>query len=531
MSRHTFHRLPAAALAAALFLLAVAAEADAEVRRFALVVGHNHGDADEPELRFAEADARRVADVLQRYGGVPPENLVTLLGPDAASVERLLDTINQRIASRSSDSGDETVLFVYYSGHADAFAMHLGGTQLAFDVVRTGLQRSVAELRVFVIDACRSGGVTRVKGMNPARPFDIDVDDKLAGEGLAIITSSASGEDAQESDSLGGSFFTHHLVSGLLGAADKSGDRRVTLTEAYNYAYAETLRSTSRARFVQHPTYSFAMKGREDLVLTDLDSTRKDAGTLSLTSGGDYIIFTGTDSGSVVAEVAVDGPRQIALDPGRYVVRHRSPDSVAQLSVEVRGGEVTTVDLAQMDRVPYPAIVRKGGMGLDDGVAIGVMAMGGWAGELLPQTGQQGLGQLAVVLDLEPLTLQLGARYGLSSADNAFVALSQHVFGLNVAALKLFDVGPVSLGLGVTGGADWVAQRLTSAGQSPDRDSLVYHGGTVAQLGYTPVPWLSWVVQGGGEAVFANVEDGGGEVGWGTTLTPFVMTGLVLYVP
>ena len=60
------------------------------------------------------------------------------------------------------------------------------------------------------------------------------------------LAATAASEDAQESDELRGSFFTHYLVSGLLGAADEDGDGAVTLAEAYDHAYAATLRATSR---------------------------------------------------------------------------------------------------------------------------------------------------------------------------------------------------------------------------------------------------------------------------------------------
>ena len=56
----------------------------------------------------------------------------------------------------------------------------------------------------------------------------------------------SAGEDAQESDDIKGSFFTHHLVSALRGAADEDMDGRVVLEEAYRYTYNETLRASNR---------------------------------------------------------------------------------------------------------------------------------------------------------------------------------------------------------------------------------------------------------------------------------------------
>jgi uncharacterized caspase-like protein len=55
--------------------------------------------------------------------------------------------------------------------------------------------------------------------------------------GEVVITSSSADELSQESDEVGGSYFTHYLLSGLRGAADTSGDGEVTLDEAYRYVY------------------------------------------------------------------------------------------------------------------------------------------------------------------------------------------------------------------------------------------------------------------------------------------------------
>ena len=62
--------------------------------------------------------------------------------------------------------------------------------------------------------------------------------------GHAYLTSSSADEAAQESDRIGGSFFTHFLVTGLRGAADADSDKRVTLDEAYRFAFDETLART-----------------------------------------------------------------------------------------------------------------------------------------------------------------------------------------------------------------------------------------------------------------------------------------------
>lgn len=69
-----------------------------------------------------------------------------------------------------------------------------------------------------------------------------DFDEARSYEGRVYITSSAAGERAQESDEIQGSVFTHYLLAGLRGAADDSGDRRVSLEEAYRFAALELCR-------------------------------------------------------------------------------------------------------------------------------------------------------------------------------------------------------------------------------------------------------------------------------------------------
>ncbi len=71
-------RAVVAAAALALGLVLVARPAAAEVERYAVIIGHNSGAADEQRLRFAETDAARVGDLLGEVGGVPAENQVVL---------------------------------------------------------------------------------------------------------------------------------------------------------------------------------------------------------------------------------------------------------------------------------------------------------------------------------------------------------------------------------------------------------------------------------------------------------------------
>src|SRR5262249_44102317 len=159
-----------------------------------------------------------------------------------------------------ADGQSDVMLWVYYSGHADPDGLHLGRSTLALDDLRGLVRGSAAPLRLLLVDSCKSGALTRVKGTRPAAPFEIRLENTHASEGVVFITSSAANEDSQESDELRGSIFTHFFASGLLGAADRSGDDKVSLAEAYAYAYEQTVRATSRLRGTQHPTFRLDVK-------------------------------------------------------------------------------------------------------------------------------------------------------------------------------------------------------------------------------------------------------------------------------
>ena len=171
---------------------------------------------------------------------------------------------------------------VYYSGHADDRGLMLGREMLPYTELRSALSDVAADVGITILDACASGAITRLKGGRPHPAFLTDASSQV--KGYAFLTSSSENEAAQESERLQGSFFTQALLTGLRGAADVSGDGRVTLGEAYQFAFAETLaQTTSTQGGAQHPAYDIKMAGTGDVVLTDVRQTSS-----SLVFGPDY---------------------------------------------------------------------------------------------------------------------------------------------------------------------------------------------------------------------------------------------------
>jgi hypothetical protein len=287
------------------------------MRRYALIASANDGGRDRPRLRFADSDALATARVLQSLGGVRQSDVVLLPSATRASLETAFSQLGTRIASRSAEPR-RSELFVYYSGHSDELGLLLAGERVAYSEMRRWIDSTGAEVRIAVLDSCASGAVIRERGGVHRPPFLSDL--SVNARGHAFLTASSADEAAQESDRIQGGFFTHYFLSGLRGAADASRDGRITLAEAYQFSYDETLRRTAAiSGRAQHPAYDIQLAGTGDLVLTDL---RSNAARLVLDEKLEGRIFVRDGAGRLMVELHKQPryPVQLGFDAGAYDV-------------------------------------------------------------------------------------------------------------------------------------------------------------------------------------------------------------------
>lgn len=453
-------------LLCALALPALPATALAEVARYALVIGHNTGHGDDLPLRYAEADARRIADALAELGGFRGDRVLVLRGPTPDAVQAALIDLNDRIRTR----GEPALLVVFYSGHADARALHLGEGELPLGRLEQLVRGSAATFRLLIVDACRSGALTRVKGGAPVAAPAIRLAERLPSDGVVFWTSSSANEDAQESEELRGSFFTHYLVSGLLGAADANGDGAVTLSEAYSHAYEGTLRASSRTLAgLQHATYRDETRGLIDITLTWLAAGTR--GLAAFPAGHAYLIMQGGRDGPVVAEVgARDLQRRISLRAGTYFVRARAAGHLLEGGLTVRAGQLASVDEDELDRVEYARLVRKGG-GLReraDRLEAGYTIRAPLWSAASPC---QGLA-LGWAADLPSVSFGARALACRGHATNEFLDATHDQLAAEARLTRAWDLRPVTLGAGVLLGAALLSQRFDAMGDTAPRTSL-----------------------------------------------------------
>ncbi|MCA9560708.1 MAG: hypothetical protein KC583_19305, partial [Myxococcales bacterium] len=273
-------------------------------------------------------------------------------------------------------------------------------------------------------------------------------------EGMAVITSSTARESSLESDRLRGSFFTHYFVAGLRGAADADSDARVTLDEAYDYAYHETVRASGRTESLQHPTFAVDMKGKGAMVLSRLDADARLA-QLVLDEPALYLVSDAND-GRLVAELKP--PRaeaHVALPARRYTVQHRRPDAYFTYDVNLRPGSTVALKGLKAEATRYDRLVRKGG---GERVAIhGLGVMAAYRDAVVD--GEPAAPHLILEygVDTRWLTPTLrvrGARYEADGEDQG-LARTHTELGVGLTLQRFVDLDWISLSFGILGEAAW----------------------------------------------------------------------------
>jgi hypothetical protein len=333
--------------------------AAAPVQRFVLVIGANIGGGDRPKLQYAVSDAERFARVMVELGGVPQANETLLRQPKLAELVAGLDALHARVAAaRNTKDPGRIEVIVYYSGHADEQGLLLGSDRYSYRSLRDRLDQIPADVRIAVLDACASGAFTRLKGGKVRPPFLVDESADMRGH--AFLTSSAEAESAQESDRIRGSYFTHYLISGLRGAADLSGDGKITLNEAYQFAFNETLGHTVDTRGgAQHPSYDINLSGSGDVVMTDV---RQTTATLVLGEDLDGRFFIRNAAQELVVELYKPLGRRVelGLEPGAYEVRLEREKTSMLAKAKIDDGATLTLDAKQFGNVPLEVTRRRG---------------------------------------------------------------------------------------------------------------------------------------------------------------------------
>jgi len=206
----------------------------------------------------------------------------------------------------------DDLLLLYFSGHGvrdEVGALYLAvkntnrfrlrSTAVKSDFIREAMDQSRSKRQVLILDCCNSGAFAQ--GTKAATGMSIGTSSAFeAGYGRIILTASDSTQFAWEGDKVigetGNSLFTHYLVKGLEGEADRDGDGCITVDELYDYAYEKVKVATPK----QTPS-KFSSKQQGEIVLRQI-TRMEDIKSMSLP---DELIEATEDSRTFVREGAV----------------------------------------------------------------------------------------------------------------------------------------------------------------------------------------------------------------------------------
>ncbi len=250
-------RLTAGVVGLLLLVVASAIAADQKPgEKWAVLVGVDDY-AYAKDLQFCGADMRSLKTELLASGF---EERQVILLDDEAKDKRLQpyrSNIEKQIELVCANAEKGDFVLLAFSGHGvllektsflcptDA-KLDDAKTLISLDWVYQQLQRSQADLRLVLVDACRnvpaelsgkrSFSATELK--DSTRAFVKDAE--RLPEGVLLLNSCSEGEFAQEDKEFGHGVFMHFLLEGLRGKADGDGDKSVTLNELFRFTSKET---------------------------------------------------------------------------------------------------------------------------------------------------------------------------------------------------------------------------------------------------------------------------------------------------
>jgi hypothetical protein len=316
-------------------------------RRFALVVGANNGGKGRVTLRYAVDDARSFGSVLEQMGGVMPEDLHLLIEPTRAFFLKKMAAFAEEV-KRSRGNHRRIEVIFYYSGHSDEENLFFGESRISYAEIKDLITSLKADVRIAILDSCASGALTLPKGVIKRPPFLMDTAYDM--KGYAFMTSSSASEAAQESGRLKKSFFTHNLISGMRGAADMNQDGRITLNEAYQFAFDGTLRQTEKTQLgPQHPNYHIEMSGTGDVIITEICNSQ---GILVLKENICGKIYIHNQDDVLVVELNKSEGREISIGliKGNYRLINIENRFILESKISLKNGQSVELGRAEFTK-------------------------------------------------------------------------------------------------------------------------------------------------------------------------------------
>lgn len=241
-------------------LLGMGATALAYDNTYAIIIGvadYKNFEPGKGDLTFTVSDAIRFSDFLKskRGGSVPASNIVLLTNAQATK-QAIIDKGKALFAKAGKN---DRVIF-YFSGHGgEGYFLpydvtNFGQNLLFYDEVKSIFRVSKSNTKLLFADACHSGS------MKPDTKKDVTLQKSLengkkaaSNMNIAVMLSCQQDQISWETSALKQGVFTYYIMEGLAGAANRDGNKYITIQELFYYVYHNVEETTIKMGQKQTP--------------------------------------------------------------------------------------------------------------------------------------------------------------------------------------------------------------------------------------------------------------------------------------
>jgi hypothetical protein len=344
-------------------------------RRLALLVGVSQfDDAQWRELRYSAKDAEDLAAALRDPARGHFDQVRVLTRPGETTRAAILAALRQL---RQEATRPDDVVVVYFSAHGtlardgkgelkrylvtkDASFRAIAQTALSMDALKSEFDQLPSRRRLMVLATCHSGSgksllpreveaeLAGIKAGFHARPLE------ESSRASMVFAACDWGETAREDEGLRNDIYTHFLIDGLNGAADRNFDGAVTATEAHDHARRHTYAFTEGR---QRPSAEILEVGADPVVLS---------GHIDRTGRPELFSYNPRLDGftlKVDGEARTELPGGAAVTPGRRTVELTKGDDVLiREVVDIAAGERLPLERLLSGSFPRRSLAVMGGM-------------------------------------------------------------------------------------------------------------------------------------------------------------------------
>ncbi len=344
-------------------------------RRLALLIGvSEYEDPQWRNLRYSDKDARDLADALRDPSRGRFDQVRVLSRPEETTRAGILAALRQL---RQEATRPDDVVVVYLSAHGslardgqgelrrylvtrDSSYRAIAQTAISMDVLKAEFDQFPSRRRLLVLATCHSGSgksllpkeleaeLRGIKSGFYARPLE------ESSRASMVFAACDWGETAREDEGLQNDIYTHFLIEGLNGAADRNVDGAVTATEAHDYARRRTFAFTDGR---QRPSAEILEVGADPVVLS---------GSINRMGRPELFSYNPRLDGftlKVDGEPRTELPGGTAVVPGKRKVELTKGDAVlVSRDVEVAAGERLPLEQLLAEAFPQRSLALMGGM-------------------------------------------------------------------------------------------------------------------------------------------------------------------------